>query len=150
MTCHSLMLAALLPLIGRSVGFAVSGPAAPRIYYISSTSGNDINDGQSPEKAWQHLWKIYLKSISRDTFQPGDSILLKRGDQWDGQIRLQGNGTAEKPIMLGAYGEGPKPLIYGDNQGAVWQPVTGHEGIYTTDIGEGSIPGAYFSWPERL
>jgi parallel beta-helix repeat protein len=144
MTCHSLMLAALLPLIGCSVGFAVSGPAAPRIYYISSTSGNDINDGQSPEKAWQHLWKIYLKSISRDTFQPGDSILLKRGDQWDGQIRLQGNGTAEKPITVGAYGEGPKPLIYGDNQGAVWQPVAGHEGTYTTDIGEGSIPGAIF------
>jgi hypothetical protein len=144
MTCHSLMLAALLPLIGCSVAFAVSSPAAPRIYYISSTSGNDINDGQSPQKAWQHLWKVYLKSVSNDIFHPGDSILLKRGDQWNGQIRLQGNGTAEKPIMLGAYGEGPKPLIYGDNQDAVWQPVAGHEGTYTTDIGEGSILGAIF------
>ena len=144
MTCHSLMLAALLPLIGCSAGFAVSSSAAPRIYYISSTSGNDINDGQSPEKAWQHLWKIYLKSISKDTFHPGDSILLKRGDQWDGQIRLQGKGTAERPIVLGAYGEGPKPLIYGDNQGAVWKLVAGHNGIYTTDMGQESILRAIF------
>ena len=116
--------------------------AAPRTYYISSTSGNDINDGQSPEKAWQHLSKIYLKSISKDAFQPGDSILLKRGDQWDGQIRLQGKGTAQKPITLGAYGEGPKPLIYGDNPDARWEPVAGHKGIYTTDMGEGSILGS--------
>ena len=141
MTCHRLMCAALLTLIACSAGFAVSAPTAPRTYYISSTSGNDINDGMSPEKAWQHLSKIYLKSISKDAFQPGDSILLKRGDQWDGQIRLQGKGTAQKPITLGAYGEGPKPLIYGDNPDARWEPVAGHKGIYTTDMGEGSILG---------
>jgi len=142
--CPTFVLAALLPLIGSSAAFAASTPAATRMYYISSTSGNDANDGQSPGKAWQHLSKIYLKSISKDAFQPGDSILLKRGDQWDGQIRLQGHGTAQKPITLGAYGEGPKPLIYGDNPGARWEPVTGHQGIYTTDMGEGSILGCIF------
>ena len=117
MTCYRLALA-LLPLMVCRAGFAAPTPPATRTYYLSSTSGNDSNDGLSPEKAWQHLSKIYFKSFSKDTFQPGDSILLKRGDQWDGQIRVQGNGTAGKPITLGAYGEGPKPLIYGDNQGA--------------------------------
>jgi parallel beta-helix repeat protein len=125
-------------------GFAAPTPPATRTYYLSSTSGNDSNDGLSPEKAWQHLSKIYFKSFSKDTFQPGDSILLKRGDQWDGQIRVQGNGTAGKPITLGAYGEGPKPLIYGDNQGARWEPVSSHNGIYTGDVGEGSILGPIF------
>ena len=144
MTCHRLACPALLTLIACSARFAVSAPAAPRMYYISSTSGNDANDGQRPEKAWQHLSKIYLKSISKDAFQPGDSILLKRGDQWDGQIRLQGNGSAQNPITLGAYGEGPKPLIYGDNTDARWEPVTGHQGIFTTDMGRGSILGSFF------
>ncbi|HXM63306.1 MAG TPA: right-handed parallel beta-helix repeat-containing protein [Terriglobales bacterium] len=144
MTCYRLACAALLLLIGRVTGFAISSPAATRTYYISATSGNDSNDGMSPEKAWQHLSKIYLKSFSKDAFQPGDTIRLKRGDQWDGQVRIQGNGTAEKPITLGAYGEGPKPLIYGDNQGARWEPVSGHNGIYTIGMGEGSILGPIF------
>jgi parallel beta-helix repeat protein len=139
-------LAPTLALIGCSACLAVAAQSAvtARTYYISSTSGNDNNDGQSPEKAWQHLSKIYLKSTSKDTFQPGDTILLKRGDQWDGQIRLQANGTAQKPITLGAYGQGPKPLLYGDNQQARWTPVSGHQGIYTTDMGEGSILGFIF------
>jgi len=140
--CRTLVLAAIMLSIGRRAGFAMSTPAASRTYYISSTSGNDANDGQSPAKAWQHLSKIYLKSISKDTFQPGDSVLLKRGDQWDGQIRLQGNGTAQNPIRLGAYGEGLKPLIYGDNPEARWETVTGQQGIYTTDMGRGSILGS--------
>lgn len=140
--CPTFVLAALLPLIGSSAPFATSTPAATRTYYISSTSGNDANDGQRPEKAWQHLSKIYLKSISKDAFQPGDSILLKRGDQWDGQIRLQGNGTAQNPITLGAYGVGLKPLIYGDNPDARWEPVAGHKGIYTVDMGTGNILGS--------
>jgi parallel beta-helix repeat protein len=140
--CPTFVLSTLLLLIGSGAGYAASTPADARTYYISSTSGNDANDGQSPEKAWQHLSKIYLKSISKDTFQPGDSVLLRRGDQWDGQIRLQGNGTAQKPIMFGAYGKGPKPLIYGDNPDARWETVTGYQGIYTTDLGRGSILGS--------
>jgi parallel beta-helix repeat protein len=140
--CHALVLAALLVSIGRGAGFAVSASGASKTYYISSASGNDANDGQSPAKAWQHLSRIYLKSISKDAFQPGDTILLKRGDQWDGQIRLQGNGTAQNPIALGAYGEGPKPLIYGDNPDARWETVTGQRGIYTIDMGRGSILGS--------
>jgi parallel beta-helix repeat protein len=140
--CRTLVLAALMLLIGRGAGFAMSTLAVSRTYYISSTSGNDANDGESPEKAWQHLSKIYLKSISKDAFQPGDTILLKRGDQWDGQIRLQGNGTAQNPITLGAYGEGLKPLIFGDNPDVRWATVTGHQGIYTTDMGRGSILGS--------
>ena len=144
-TCHRAVLSAFLIACGGRACFAAPQSAvAARTYYISSTSGDDNNDGQSPEKAWRNLSRIFLKSTSKDSFQPGDSILLKRGDQWDGQIRLQANGTAQKPITLRAYGQGPKPLIYGDDQQACWEPVAGHEGIYTTDMGEGSIIGSIF------
>src|ERR1700691_4318171 len=144
MTYYELAFVALLSFVSSGISVAEPVPATIHSYYVSSTAGNDANDGLSPGKAWQHLSKIYLKSFSKDTFQPGDSILLKRGDQWDGQIRMQGNGTAEKPITLGAYGEGPKPLIYGDNQDARWEPVSGHNGIYTIDMGEGRILGPIF------
>src|ERR1700687_3796519 len=114
MSCHRLALTALSSLI---IGGAVLAPipAGATTYYISSSLGNDNNDGQSPEKAWKNLSKIFLKSTSKDPFQPGDNVLLKRGDQWDGQIRLQASGTAQKPVTLGAYGQGPKPLLYGDD-----------------------------------
>ncbi|MGA9041175.1 MAG: right-handed parallel beta-helix repeat-containing protein [Terriglobales bacterium] len=137
-------LAVFLVLLGCRAGFATPISNAPATYYISASSGDDNNDGQSPAHAWQHLWKIYDKSASKDPFRPGDSIRLKRGDQWDGQIRLQATGTAQEPITIGAYGQGAKPLIYGDNQEARWESVAGHPGIYTTDLGEGSIPGSIF------
>ena len=142
--------AAFLVLIGCSMCAVAQSPPAPRTYYISSTSGNDDNDGRSPETAWQHLWMVFLKSISKDPFHPGDNVLLKRGDQWDGQIRLQASGTAQKPITLGAYGQGPKPLIYGDDQHIKWEPVARHKGIFTADIGEGSILAAIFQNGKRL
>jgi len=120
---------------------AIPAPASPTMYYVSASSGNDSNDGLSPEKAWQHLSIIFRKSTSKDPFRAGDNILLRRGDRWDGQIRLQANGTSQRPVRIGAYGDGAKPAILGDNPQAHWEPIAGHVGIYTTDIGEGSIPG---------
>jgi len=145
MIFRRLTLAPFLIVIGCGACFAApQGAAADRIYYVSSTSGNDNNDGRSPENAWKNLSKIFVKSNSQDPFQPGDSILLKRGDQWDGQIRWQAHGTPQKPITLGAYGQGPKPLLYGDDEQTRWEPVAGHDGIYTTDMGQGSILGSIF------
>ena len=115
---------------------------ASTTYYVSSSSGDDANDGKSPAKPWQHLWKVYLKSISTNSFRPGDSILLKRGDQWRGQIRLQAHGAEHRPIMIGAYGQGQKPLLYGETERTLWEVVAGHDGLYTTELDQGSILGA--------
>ena len=143
--CRRASITEFLILIGCSVCLAAPpSAAAANTYYISSTSGNDNNDGQSPERPWKDLSKIFLKSTSKDPFQPGDSILLKRGDQWDGQVRLEAHGTTQGPITLGTYGQGPKPLLYGDNEQVRWELVAGHEGIYTTDMGEGRIVGSIF------
>jgi hypothetical protein len=38
-------------------------------------------------------------------------MLLKCGDTWNEELRPQGNGTPQHPIVIGAYGEGRKPLI---------------------------------------
>jgi parallel beta-helix repeat protein len=117
---------------------------AATTYYVSSSSGSDARDGRAPDRAWKHLWKIYMKSISRIPFQPGDNILLKRGDQWDGQICLQANGLPQTPVTISAYGDGPKPLLNGELQQVQWEPAFHFAGIYTTDTGVGSVLGSIF------
>jgi hypothetical protein len=107
-------------------------------YYISSSEGNDANDGLSPSRPWKSLYKVSLES-QPGRIRAGDAVLLKRGDQWEGQMRFYGRGTAEAPMLLGAYGTGPKPVIYGDGRGLVWTPVAAYPGVYSAYVGESSI-----------
>lgn len=76
-------------------------------YYVSN-AGNDANAGSSTATSWQHLAKV--KSFS---FSPGDSILLNRGDSWNEQLIITSSGVSGSPIVVGAYGNGNKPLITG-------------------------------------
>jgi parallel beta-helix repeat protein len=132
---------ALFPLVCLFFIGSTAKASAATTFYMSSSVGNDANDGRSPEKPWQHLSKIYLKSISAQPFQPGDSILLKRGDEWEGQIHLQANGTSNAPIVIGAYGQGTKPLLIGEARHPRWEKVLSHPEIYTIDLGAGGILG---------
>ena len=54
-----------------------------------------------------------MAKVNQTSFSPGDSILFKRGDAWrEGEaLYALSNGTAEQPIVFGAYGHGEKPLI---------------------------------------
>jgi parallel beta-helix repeat protein len=110
-------------------------------YFVSSSRGNDANDGLSPLQAWKSLDKIFQKCYSRVPLTPGDQVLLNRGDVWDGQIRFFAVGAPNSPVVLGSYGTGPAPIIYGDNHTAVWVPVSGHPGVYRASVGRGSIIG---------
>lgn len=85
-----------------------SGGESGKTYYVSSSTGNDENDGLSEATAWKSLDKI-----SELTLGAGDEVLLKRGDRWVGELlRLYSPaGTQEAPAQLGAYGEGEKPKI---------------------------------------
>src|SRR5574340_969427 len=124
---------------GSLLTLAAPTPAAAATYYISSSQGSNANSGLSAQAPWKTLDKIFVKSYSSSPFAPGDQILLRRGDTWDGQIRLKANGTAASPILLGSYGTGAKPVIYGDNETAAWKPVSGYPGLYSAPVGEGSI-----------
>ncbi|HUU12605.1 MAG TPA: right-handed parallel beta-helix repeat-containing protein [Terriglobia bacterium] len=83
-------------------------PAQGARYYLDSIAGDDAASGLSSDRAWKSLTKV-----NGATFQPGDEILLKRGGRWQGTLHPLGSGTAENPIRLGAYGEGPRPMIDG-------------------------------------
>ncbi len=77
-------------------------------YHLDATSGTDDGDGLNPGTAWRSLGKV-----NAFTFQPGDSLLLKAGSAWEGQLHPLGSGTAGHRITLDRYGEGPKPAIHG-------------------------------------
>lgn len=70
-------------------------------YYVDATKGRDDDSGTSPKHAWRTLAKV-----NTTTFQPGDRILLKAGEQWnDEQLWPKGSGAAGKPITISAYGD---------------------------------------------
>lgn len=92
------------------VNYPVVAEANAR-YYIDSEAGNDENTGDSESSAWKTFG-----NINRVVLQSGNQILLKRGSAWTGQLSPKGAGTPTNPIVLGAYGEGDKPLIDGKGE----------------------------------
>ncbi len=80
--------------------------AENRIYYIDNREGNDANNGNAPGTAWKTLDKV-----SSTVFYPGDQILLKRNETFNGSLILHGSGIKGSPITLSAYGTGERPVI---------------------------------------
>jgi hypothetical protein len=81
--------------------------------HVIDDDGDDNNIG-SRDKPWASLDKV-----NSTVFSKGDRIVFRRGDSWTGRLLLQGSGTAQKPIYLGAYGDGAHPKIDGgDNFGS--------------------------------
>lgn len=78
------------------------------IYYVSFSTGNDRNDGESPESPWKTI-----DQVNRWDFEAGTIILFKKGDEWNGEIILVSKGNETHPIILSAYGFGPHPIING-------------------------------------
>ena len=77
---------------------------AGRTYYVSGT-GDDRNDGLSPETAWKSLAKVNGAAL-----RPGDRVLFRCGDVFRGQLRPS-SGEISAPVGYGSYGEGVKPVI---------------------------------------
>ncbi len=80
-------------------------------YYIDASNGNDSNNGTSPATAWQSIPKVVGMAPN---FQPGDSILFKRGEIWSGErlnTSSHASGTINNPITYSSYGTGAKPII---------------------------------------
>ncbi|GGK93346.1 hemolysin [Sphaerisporangium melleum] len=82
--------------------------SARRVFYLDPREGDDDAPGTAPGKAWRSL-----KRAGHARLRPGDTLLLRRGGRWKGTLRLAGDGTAARPITVGAYGEGARPRIGG-------------------------------------
>ena len=71
---------------------------AGRTYYVSGT-GEDRNDGLSPERAWKSL-----AMVNGAALRPGDRVLFRCGDVFRGQLRPS-SGEISAPVGYGSYGE---------------------------------------------
>ena len=78
-------------------------------YYLSSSTGNDNNNG-SQNQPWKTLSKI-----SNTTLDPGDTVYFKKGDTFRGHYVVNGSGTEENPITFKSYGSGNQPVISGSD-----------------------------------
>lgn len=79
-------------------------------FYLSSSMGSDEHNGLSGDTPWASLNKINALHLL-----PGDTLLLRRGDTFTGQLALRNeSGTQPQPIVIGAYGSGERPIIDGN------------------------------------
>ena len=78
-------------------------------YYLSSSTGNDNNNGSQTQP-----WKT-LSKISNTTLGPGDTVYFKKGDTFRGHYVVNGSGTEGNPITFKSYGSGNQPVISGSD-----------------------------------
>lgn len=90
-------------------------------YYVSSKTGDNNNDGLTPETAWASTDAI---SVNAWQMKAGDAILFERGCVF----RTTAQIFCKTGITYGAYGEGDKPVIYGSvenySKAGYWEPST--------------------------
>ncbi len=88
-------------------------------YYFSNNLGNDSWTGRIPlpnanlsdgPKKSILAFNTLLNTVARS----GDSLLLRRGEEWISNVGIQSNaaqGTEDKYIAIAAYGSGAKPIL---------------------------------------
>ncbi|MFD2569552.1 right-handed parallel beta-helix repeat-containing protein [Spirosoma soli] len=90
---------------------------AQKTYYLAA-NGNDTNNGLSVNAPFRTLTRV-----NKLLLQPGDTLLLRRGDTFRGSLQIRQSGSSGKPIVVDAYGSGRKPILSGS------VPVTGWKSL---------------------
>lgn len=88
-------------------------------YYVSWLTGNDSNNGLTPDSPFKSLDKINEISLN-----PGDKVLLERGSVFKGQyLHIKNCGDYEKDLIeITSYGDGDDlPRIDADGKGVWYQ-----------------------------
>ena len=85
-------------------------PAQAATFFVSQSQGNDANTGLAQNVPWKTLNRVLAQSLN-----PGDTVLLRRGDAWRESLIVNRSGTQLNPITFGAYGTGALPLLDGSD-----------------------------------
>jgi hypothetical protein len=108
-------------------------------YYVASTEGLDSNDGQilAPFQT--------LAKVNTLTLQPGDEVLFRCGDTWNGEMLvITAEGSSTQPIVFGSYPErdcGDRPLLSGSSPIEGWVQHSGN--IYRANLATGANAGKF-------
>jgi hypothetical protein len=130
------------------LGWLWCGTAAATTYYVSSSAGNDANNGTSSSTPWQTV-----AQVNGQTFLPGDSVLFKRGDVWNESLAPPSSGSSGSPIKFDAYGAGPAPNLTGYYAvpASAWTVVSGNVWKATLPAGYTTISFCLFGsiWGQK-
>jgi hypothetical protein len=90
-----------------------------RTVYVSSTTGDDANDGLGEARAKRSL--AAAKALLRHGFP--DRLLLRRGDTWQeslGHWKTSGRSRSE-PMLVSTFGDADaRPLLQTGTRGGLW------------------------------
>jgi hypothetical protein len=116
------------PLLSLTLFFIISSALSSTIpetraatYHVDATSGNDTNNGLSPDTPWKTIAKV-----NSSAFNPGDQILFRRGETWREKLVVSSSGISNSPIVVSAYGSGNKPTIVGSDAITIWTNIGGN------------------------
>ena len=88
----------------------ITPPSGARIVYVSSSTGNDNNNGLTPGTAVATITKG--ESLLQNN--SADELLLKAGDTFANQsfgwLTVNGKSPTD-PLVIGTYGTGPAPIV---------------------------------------
>lgn len=73
-----------------------------KVYYVSSSDGDDSRNGLAPENAIRTIDKVCELAL-----ESGDAVLFRRGDVFRGHVKTKAG------VTYAAYGSGEKPRLYG-------------------------------------
>ncbi len=88
----------------RNTPTTIKAAEGRKAYYVSN-SGNDANDGLTPETAWATPEKASAAEL-----EIGDAVYFRRGDIFRGLL------VTQRGVAYSAYGEGEKPRLYGSKR----------------------------------
>ncbi len=106
-------------------------PEGAATRYLSARTGDDAADGRTPATAWRTAARL-----AREKIAPGSYVLFERGGVYRGTVKTSPG------VTYTAYGEGPKPCIYGSPENgadpAKWTR-TGKPNVWAYDIGRRDV-----------
>ena len=77
-------------------------------YFVDCNYGSNGNPGTSPQLAWRTLLEVGISS-----FQPGDTINLRRDCTWNETLTPPSSGSTGSLIKIDSYGNGEPPHLTG-------------------------------------
>ena len=85
--------------------------AQTRKFFVDAISGNDQNDGSSPEKAFKSISRLNgLRLLG------GEQLLFKGGQQFKGNLKLTGiHSGIKNPFIVSAFGSSRATILSGDS-----------------------------------
>ncbi len=105
-------------------------------YYVSSSVGNDSNDGLSESTPFKTIAKVNSLAL-----QPGDQVRFKCGDTWRAeQLVISHSGNPSASILFGSYPDGcaNPPVLSGSKAISGWSLHSAN--IYVSTLSNSDFP----------